>query len=72
MNNDVKDVLINHESLRRLCTRIQVGYGVPESDAKTVSDCLVESNLMGLDTHGVIRLKLYMDRIKAGGNNPRP
>jgi LDH2 family malate/lactate/ureidoglycolate dehydrogenase len=27
---------------------------------------------MGLDTHGVIRLKPYMDRIKAGGNNPIP
>lgn len=63
---------IDHESLRRLCTRIQVGFGVPEPDAEIVSDCLVEANLVGLDTHGVIRLKVYMDRIKAGGNNPRP
>jgi len=64
--------LIDHESLRRLCTLIQIGFGIPESDAKIVSDCLVEANLMGLDTHGVIRLKPYMDRIKAGGNNPIP
>jgi len=64
--------LIGHESLRRLCTLIQIGFGIPESDAKIVSDCLVEANLMGLDTHGVIRLKPYMDRIKAGGNNPIP
>jgi len=27
---------------------------------------------MGLDTHGVIRLKVYMDRIIAGGNNIHP
>jgi LDH2 family malate/lactate/ureidoglycolate dehydrogenase len=27
---------------------------------------------MGLDTHGAIRLKVYMDRIRAGGNNPNP
>ena len=64
--------MIGHESLRRLCTLIQIGFGIPESDAKIVSDCLVEANLMGLDTHGVIRLKPYMDRIKAGGNNPIP
>jgi LDH2 family malate/lactate/ureidoglycolate dehydrogenase len=49
-----------------------VGFGVPPQDAETVSDCLIEANLMGLDTHGVLRLKLYMDRVQAGGNNPRP
>ncbi len=58
--------------LRKLCTSIQVGLGVPEKDAIVVSDCLVDANLMGLDTHGVIRLQFYMDRIEAGGNNPRP
>jgi L-2-hydroxycarboxylate dehydrogenase (NAD+) len=68
----MSEILIDHESLRRLCMLIQIGFGVPESDAKIVSDCLVEANLMGLDTHGVIRLKPYMDRIKAGGNNPMP
>jgi LDH2 family malate/lactate/ureidoglycolate dehydrogenase len=63
---------VQHEDLRNLCTRIQKGFGVPGKDAGTVSDCLVEANLMGIDTHGVIRLKFYMDRIKAGGNNPKP
>lgn len=70
--NDVGGIVIDHESLRGLCTRIQVGFGVPGQDAEVVSDCLVEANLMGLDTHGVIRLKVYMDRIKAGGNNLKP
>ncbi len=64
--------LIDHQKLRDLCVRIQVGFGVPESDAETVADCLVEANLMGIDTHGIIRLKPYMHRIEAGGNNPRP
>lgn len=67
-----QDVLVRHEWLRRLCSAIQVGFGVREEHAKAVSDCLVEANLMGIDTHGVIRLKFYMDRIKAGGNNPNP
>jgi LDH2 family malate/lactate/ureidoglycolate dehydrogenase len=64
---------VPHHHLRKLCASIQTdGYGVPETDAATVADCLVEANLMGLDTHGIIRLKFYMDRVKAGGNNPRP
>ncbi len=65
-------MLIDYQKLHQLCTEIQVGFGIPESDAKIVSDCLVEADLMGINTHGVIRLKPYMDRIKAGGNNPEP
>ena len=72
MNGKSTELLVRDESLRRTCTGIQMGFGVPETDAGIVTDCLVESNLMGLDTHGVIRLKLYMDRIGAGGNNPEP
>lgn len=63
---------VSQATLRELCTGIQIGFGVPKEDASVVSDCLVDANLMGLDTHGVIRLKFYMDRIEAGGNNPTP
>lgn len=67
-----KDKYIPHEHLRGFTTQIQVGFGVPEDHARIVADCLVEANLMGLDTHGVIRLKFYMDRVCKGGNNPNP
>ena len=66
------DKLVSYESLHQLSTRIQVGLGVPEPDAGVVSDCLVQANLMGLDTHGVIRLKFYMDRVRSGGINANP
>ncbi|MCL5097046.1 MAG: Ldh family oxidoreductase [Candidatus Omnitrophica bacterium] len=66
------DTCVRPEWLRQFCTRLQIGFGIPESHAEIVSDCLVEANLMGLDTHGVIRLKFYLDRIKVGGNNPNP
>ncbi|MDD5705934.1 MAG: Ldh family oxidoreductase [Kiritimatiellae bacterium] len=72
MSADKQEIRMDHRALRQLCTKIQKGYGVAERDAEVVSDCLVEANLMGLDTHGVIRLKFYMDRVKAGGNNPTP
>jgi len=67
-----EETCVRHEWLRGISNDIQMAFGVPAGDAEVVSNCLVEANLMGLDTHGVIRLKLYMERIPAGGNNPTP
>jgi LDH2 family malate/lactate/ureidoglycolate dehydrogenase len=71
VKSETDQIRIGHDALRRLVTAIQTGYGVPLEQAEVVTDCLVESNLMGVDTHGVIRLKMYMDRVRAGGNNVR-
>ncbi|MGA7489149.1 MAG: Ldh family oxidoreductase [Xanthobacteraceae bacterium] len=46
--------------------------GVPSRDADIVANLMVEADLRGSDTHGVIRLPLYVRRLKAGGVNPRP
>src|SRR5947209_10767888 len=40
-------------------------------DAKVVADLMVEADLRGSDTHGVIRLPLYLRRLKAGGIKAR-
>ncbi len=64
--------LVSHQDLRALSDRIQVALGVPAADAGIVTDCLVEAEMMGLTTHGIIRLKWYMDRLRAGGINPHP
>jgi LDH2 family malate/lactate/ureidoglycolate dehydrogenase len=57
--------------------RIQVGkvynlmldiftkLGVPNDEAKICADVLIESDLSGIESHGVGRLKMYYDRIKA-------
>lgn len=70
---DEQDVTyVRSEELLRVTVEILERNGVPEEDARVTADCLVSANLQGVDTHGVIRLKVYVDRIKAGGNNPRP
>jgi L-2-hydroxycarboxylate dehydrogenase (NAD+) len=46
--------------------------GLPTSDADAVASLMVEADLRGSDTHGVIRLPLYLRRLKAGGVNARP
>jgi len=63
---------LSAEALGQLAQEILRRHGVPEEDAALTADCLVWANLHGIDTHGVIRLKVYVDRIREGGNNPRP
>src|SRR2546423_3863616 len=45
---------------------------LPDADARSVAELMVEADLRGSDTHGVIRLPIYLRRLKAGGINPRP
>jgi LDH2 family malate/lactate/ureidoglycolate dehydrogenase len=49
-----------------------VAAGLPAEDAQTLAELMVEADLRGSDTHGVIRLPLYVRRIRAGGVNAKP
>jgi L-2-hydroxycarboxylate dehydrogenase (NAD+) len=42
------------------------GLGTPPEDARICADVLISSDLRGIESHGVGRLKYYYDRIKAG------
>lgn len=41
-------------------------HGVPEADARTVGRCLVRADLRGVDTHGIVRIPIYLERIGKG------
>ena len=45
--------------------------GVSESDAHTTAASLVESNLRGHDSHGVMRIPFYIAKIEDGSVNPK-
>ncbi|MCB5269452.1 MAG: Ldh family oxidoreductase, partial [Candidatus Cloacimonadaceae bacterium] len=40
--------------------------GVPADEAKICADVLIASDLKGIESHGIGRLKMYYDRIKLG------
>lgn len=46
--------------------------GVPDADARKVAEILVESNLRGVDTHGIYLVNLYSRRIEKGLVNTKP
>ena len=58
--------------LAKFVTRAFVAAGLPEAQAQTVARYMVEADLRGSDTHGVIRLPLYIRRLRAGGINAKP
>ncbi len=62
---------ISLEVLEDFCRRALVSAGVPEGDAAIVADVLITSDRLGIDSHGINRLKaIYLDRIREGILNP--
>ena len=58
--------------LAEFVARAFVTAGLPQPDAQAVAGLMVEADLRGSDTHGVIRLPLYVRRLRAGGINVKP
>jgi uncharacterized oxidoreductase len=58
------------EHLEDLAARIFVAAGVPAGDAQMVAHSLVASNLLGHDSHGVLRIPQYLSLIREGQVQP--
>ncbi len=54
------------EYLINVGARIFAAAGSPSEEARTVASLLVEANVVGHDSHGVIRIPQYMDSIERG------
>jgi L-2-hydroxycarboxylate dehydrogenase (NAD+) len=70
INSSNGSVYIPVEVLHQFMVDTFVGVGVPEDDAKISADVLIMSDLRGIESHGVGRLKMYYDRIKSGLHIP--
>ncbi len=60
------NVVVNDVKLTNFCVEIFKKLGVSQEDGKIVADNLVTSDLRGIPSHGVARLKRYVDGIKEG------
>jgi len=47
-------------------TAVYASAGMPEADARLVADTLVQADLWGHQSHGVLRLGWYLDRMRNG------
>ncbi len=58
------------ETMRNFMVDVFIKSGVPPADAKICSDVLIASDLRGIESHGVGRLRMYFDGIKNGRHSP--
>jgi LDH2 family malate/lactate/ureidoglycolate dehydrogenase len=54
------------EQIKKIAADLLVGAGAPRQEAEIVASHSVEANLTGHDSHGVIQIPSYIDRIEKG------
>lgn len=57
--------ILQSELLRSFTQEIFEACGAPAEEAGIVANHLIDSNLMGVDSHGVIRIMQYVDDVRA-------
>jgi len=63
---------VKFDLMERFMRDVFKGIGVPAADAAVCADVLITADKLGIDSHGVSRLKpIYYDRIKQGIQLPR-
>ncbi|WP_158818122.1 malate/lactate/ureidoglycolate dehydrogenase [Methylocapsa sp. S129] len=60
------NIVIPVDSLTALCAEVFEGLGSSSEEARRVAVSLVGANLMGHDSHGVIRVPRYVDWVRSG------
>lgn len=66
------NVTVHSAELRQHGAAILSAAGLPDDDADVVAGSLVDANLRGIDSHGVTRIPVYVERLQRGLVNPRP
>ena len=51
-------------SLAKFCNDVATAVGFTPQDAKILADCLVEAELRGVASHGLVHLPLHVEEIQ--------
>ena len=65
-----KQMRVRDDRLLDFAAAVYVRAGMPEADARLAADTLVQADLWGHQSHGVMRLSWYVARLKAGVVKP--
>jgi LDH2 family malate/lactate/ureidoglycolate dehydrogenase len=63
---------VSFEVLQSFIAGLFLSTGMNREDAEFIAQSLVETNLWGIDSHGVLRVPIYIKRLLAGSCNPKP
>lgn len=56
----------HHDALKNFASLVYQQYGVPGIDADILADTLIQADLWGHQSHGMLRLSWYAERLKKG------
>lgn len=65
-------VYVPQDILTRYTTDVLTNFGMSGEDAAYAANCLVQTTLWGIDSHGIIRLLIYSERLGNGALKPSP
>jgi len=66
------EVLVNAKTLESFVTDLFRHVGMEEKDATFSANALVQTNLWGIDSHGILRLPIYIKRLRSGAVKAKP
>ena len=61
MSNSIR---IKFEKLKDFCQQAYMKVGVPDNEAEIMARLLAQADLRGVETHGVMRLPIYITRVE--------
>ena len=62
---------IDPDRLAQFCEHLFIAAGAPAETAQIVAQSLVYADLRGVDSHGVVRSEIYLERIARGMIDPK-
>ena len=72
MTNLPEVLRVNPDGVRHLCTEIFCAAGYPRENAEFIANSLVFADIRGVSSHGVARIKSYMERAQKEHWNADP
>lgn len=72
MTKEEKLVNVSEQELRELITNKLILAGMPKEQAEPTAGHLVYADMIGIHSHGAVRVEYYAERIKEGGVNLAP
>jgi len=63
---------VTADSLKEYLKEMFEKAGFSAGDAEICADCTVQTNLWGVDSHGILRTPAYINRVEHGAVNPKP
>lgn len=62
----MSEVVIAHKELKRYVKDVFFKIGCSDEESEIIADTLVEADLRGVHSHGIMRLGIYPNRLKGG------